>query len=86
MPLRHVLLRTRSSTSILSAESIHCEGEEAWVLKCLLYLDGIEVARKGILIRCSGMVRYLYPASLLHWVMVEVDIASFVEAVVRGLV
>lgn len=32
------------------------------------------------------MVRYLYAASLLHGVVVEVDIAAFVEAVVRGLV
>ena len=43
-------------------------------------------AGKGILVWCACMVGYLYPALLLHGVVVQVDIASLVEAVVRGRV
>jgi hypothetical protein len=32
------------------------------------------------------MVRYLDATALPYWVVVEVDIGAFVEAVVRGLV
>lgn len=43
-------------------------------------------AREGILLGCPSMVRYFYAPTLLHWVMVEVDIRALVEAVVRRFV
>lgn len=43
-------------------------------------------AVKSVLVWCAGMIGYLYAAFLLHGIVVQVDIASFVEAVVRGCV
>lgn len=43
-------------------------------------------AGESILVRCAGMVCNLYPTSLVHGVVVEIDIAALVKAVVRGLV
>ena len=42
-------------------------------------------ARKGILLWSSSMIRNLYPALLLQWVVVQVYVGSLVEAVVWRL-
>jgi hypothetical protein len=41
-------------------------------------------ASKGVLVRRASMVGYFDAAALPYWVVVEVDIGAFVEAVVRG--
>jgi hypothetical protein len=43
MPLRHVLLRARSTTPTLASKSIDRDGEEARVFIRLFYLDRVQV-------------------------------------------
>jgi hypothetical protein len=50
----------------------------------ILLAGGRLTARKCVLLWCSRMVGDFNAATLLHRVVVEVDIGAFVEAVVRG--
>jgi hypothetical protein len=54
MPLRHVLLRARSTTSTLASKSIDRDGEEARVFVRLFYLDRVQVCVEA---RISSMPR-----------------------------
>jgi hypothetical protein len=48
MPLRHILLWAGPCSSILTPNAIDSEGEEAWVLVRLFYLDRIEICTRAM--------------------------------------
>lgn len=52
------------------------------MLVCLFNLYRVQLASKGILVGSARVVGDFYPASLVHRVVVEVDIGAFVEAMV----
>jgi hypothetical protein len=58
------------------------------VSSCSIYTRhvlGGRTASKSILVRRASMIGYFDATSLPYWIVVEVDIGAFVEAVVRGL-
>lgn len=71
---------------MLSTERVHCQSEQTWMFKALLYLDGVQCTSKCILGRGSSIVGNLDAPTLAHGVVVEIDIGALIKPVVRGLV